>query len=115
MHHALPSAGGRHELGQIDPRTQMMFVALLNGAGVGMFSGGLSVLFLLCFPLRMGEYWAKWAVPLISFPGGIYVTYIAWQLHERTQASTPWAINAVMLSLGVVGFLLSLGKGRQAA
>jgi hypothetical protein len=96
----------------VAPRFQMMFLAFLNGSGIAMFSLGTGIIILLFFPFRRGEIWSRWAIPLIYFPGSIYVLFIARNLHNNTQASTPWLFQAILILIAIVGLVLSLERSR---
>jgi hypothetical protein len=94
----------------VAPRFQMMFLAFLHGSGISMFSLGIATLFLLFFPFRKGEIWCRWAISAIYLPVGIYVFYIARDLHTNTQASTPWQFAAILILITIVGAILSIKK-----
>jgi hypothetical protein len=98
---------------EVAPRFQMMFLAFLNGSGISMFRLGLAMLFLLFFPFRKGEIWSRWAIPIIYLPGGIWVLYIARNLHTNTQASTPWQFAAILILITIVGAILSIKKSND--
>jgi hypothetical protein len=95
---------------EVTPRFQMMFLAFLNSSGISMVCLGLAMLFLLFFPFKKGEIWSRLAIPLIYLPGGIWVLYIARNLHTKTQAATPWQFAAILVLITIVGAILSIKK-----
>jgi len=101
------------EWSEVAPRFQMMFLVLLNGSGISMFCLGLAMLFLLFFSFRKGEIWSRWAIPVICLPGGIWVLYIARNLHTNTQASTPWQFAAILVVITIIGAILSIKKSNH--
>jgi len=60
---------------EIDPKTQFMLKALLNGAGYFGLCSGLFMLTLILIPLRAGEYWAGYAIGLIGFVGTLFSSW----------------------------------------
>ena len=94
----------------VAPRFQMLFLAFINGSGIAMFSLGLSMIILLLFPFRKGEIWSRWAIPLIYLPVGIYVLSVALNLHNNTQASTPWLFQIIIVLIAISALVLSLER-----
>lgn len=92
---------------EVDPQFQLMFLALLHGGGLGMFTSGLALIILLTIPFRKGEVWTRWAIPVIILPSNIFLLYTTLNLKLTMQASTPWQLFAAVLLLTVVGLILS--------
>lgn len=95
---------------EVAPRFQMLFLAFINGSGIAMFFLGLSMIILLLFPFRKGEMWSRWAIPLIYLPGGIYVLFVARNLRDNTQASTPWLLQIIIILIAITALVLSLER-----
>ena len=96
--------------GDLSPRMQKMFLALLHGFGMGRFLSGLSVLILLFIPFRRGEVWSRWALPVLCLPGQIAILFGALDLHLSTHASTPWPFAAFLTVTVLVAIPLSIER-----
>lgn len=98
---------------EVDPQFQLMFLALLHGGGLGMFTQGLALIILLTIPFRKGEAWTRWAIPAIILPNNIFLLYTTLYLKLTMQASTPWQLFIITLLLTFIAITLSYVRSKE--
>jgi hypothetical protein len=93
---------------ELDSQLQALLLALMRGVGGGWLAVGLSVAFLLLFPFRAGETWARYAIPLVGLAAALPSLYAGLYVRSRTSASPPVNLVVVAIVLLIVGFFVSL-------
>ncbi|MBW2646216.1 MAG: hypothetical protein JRE23_08575 [Deltaproteobacteria bacterium] len=96
----------------LEPRFQMLFLALLKGGGAGALGSGIALGIMLFVPFRRGHAWSRWAIPVVGLTGYLPVLYVALTIELNTPASPPWPLIAVSITLLIAGFLLSSSLGK---
>jgi len=98
---------------EIEQRTQIIIIALMESNGAANLIIGFMVLILLLIPFRRREVWVNWTL----FLGGMILSglsfFITFKIHLATNASTPWYIFSFIMALILLGFLFSLGMRRE--
>lgn len=92
----------------IDPKTQFMLKALLNGGGYFGLCAGLLMLTLLLIPMRSGELWAGYAIGLIGFVGTAPLGLIVYRVKTQTSGNPPFFVMVILnllLLLGLLAFI----------
>lgn len=103
-YHAAATNYAWHEL---TPGVQILFRAMLNGAGSLMLLTALTLILLLTIPFRLNERWSFWAIPLIGI-GAILTTIRAAIFVElNTPANPPWLWLLPVIGLFICGLFLS--------
>ena len=92
---------------QLDPLVQTLVLALMRVAGGGWLASGISVLLLVLIPLRRGEPWAAWAIPLVGAAAALPTFWATLMVRRRTPGSPPWYPSALCLAFLLLGCLLS--------
>ena len=93
---------------ELDPHLQALLLALMRAVGGGWLAVSLNVAFLLVFPFRAGETWARYAIPLVGLAAALPSLYAALYVRTRTPASPPVSLVLVAILLLIVGFIISL-------
>jgi hypothetical protein len=93
---------------ELDSQLQALLLALMRGVGGGWLAVSLSVAFLLLFPFRAGETWARYAIPLVGLAAALPSLYAGLYVRSRTPASPPVNLVVVAVLLLIVGFFISL-------
>jgi hypothetical protein len=103
-YHAVATSYAWHELA---PGVQILFKALLNGAGGLMLLTALTLIVLLLIPFRQNQRWCFWAIPIIGI-SAILITIRAGISVELNSASNmPWPWLLIVIGLFTSGLLLS--------
>ena len=100
------SAALSKEWGELDHATQTLIKGLMELAGGGWLALGVLILFLVAFPIRRGERWARFAAPLGLLTFYIPALLATWSVLQETPASPPWLPTAAACVAAVLGFLL---------
>jgi hypothetical protein len=87
---------------------QALFLALIKVAGGGFLVSGLSVSFMTLFPLRAGEVWARFVIPIIGLSMALPALYATVHVRRHTPASPPVATALITIALLLIGFALSM-------
>ncbi len=87
---------------------QLLLNGLIKVASAAFFIVGISSVILLLIPFRKGENWAKWSVPFIQIVFSGFVLYASLKIGLLTQASTPWPVSIVTLTISIIAFLLTI-------
>ncbi|MGQ0793977.1 MAG: hypothetical protein ACT4NX_07845 [Deltaproteobacteria bacterium] len=93
--------------GEIPPRFQEMFLALLRGVGVGALAGGIAVGVLSLIPLRRGEGWARGLIAALGLINLLPALYFTLKFKFSFGASTPWPLPLAAAVFLILGFVLS--------
>lgn len=93
---------------ELDSQLQALLLALMRAVGGGWLAVSLSVAFLLVFPFRAGETWARYAIPLVGLAAALPTLYATLHVRSRTPASPPVNLVVVAILLLIVGFIISL-------
>lgn len=93
---------------ELDSELQALLLALMRGVGGGWLAASLSVAFLLVFPFRAGETWARYAIPVVGLAAALPSLYAALYVRSRTPASPPVSLVVLAILLLIVGFFISL-------
>jgi hypothetical protein len=91
--------------GELELATRTLIKALMEVAAAGWLALGTLLLWLVAFPIRRGERWARFAAPsalLIFYVPTLLATL---SVLNETPASPPWRFNVVACLCAVVGFL----------
>lgn len=91
---------------ELDAATQALIKALMEVAGGGWLALGTLMLFLVAFPIRRGERWARWAAPAASLLFYVPTLLATLSVLQQTPASPPWRANLGMCVAAVLAFLL---------
>jgi len=94
---------------EIDPKTQFMLKALLNGGGYFGLCAGFFMLILLLIPLRAGELWAGYAIGFIGLVGTAPLGLIVYRVKTQTSGNPPLFVMVILnflLLLGLIAFAL---------
>jgi hypothetical protein len=93
---------------KLDTPLQALLLALIKVAGGGFLTSGLSVGFMLFFPFRAGESWARFAIPLVGLAMSLPSLYATVLVRRRTPATPPVAISMILIALILLGFVFSM-------
>jgi hypothetical protein len=93
---------------ELDSQLQALLLALMRAVGGGWLAVSLNVAFLLVFPFRAGETWARYAIPLVGLAAALPSLYAALYVRSRTPASPPVNLVVVVILLLILGFIISL-------
>lgn len=88
---------------QLDANLQVLLEALMDVAGAGWIALGIATAFLILIPMRRGEVWSRYLIPvlfLLFYGPTLYATLkVMW----ATGASTPWYGNALGCLAAIFG------------
>lgn len=88
---------------------QAMTLNFMRVAGLGFLLTGISMLFLLIFPFRKGEYWSKWALSFLGLTQAIIMGLVVTSVRTHTPAVPPLAPFVVIGMLSIIGFVTYRG------
>ena len=94
------------EWGELDAATQVLIKALMEVAAGGWLALGTLTLLLVAFPIRRGERWARWAVPIASLLFYVPTLLATLSVLQQTPATPPWYGNLVVCVASVLAFIL---------
>lgn len=106
-YHAAATAYSWHELSL---GVQVLFQALINGAGSFMLLIALILILLLIIPFRQNQRWSLWAIPFIGTSAMLITLRAAIMVERNTQGNPPWEWLLVVISLFGIGLFFSLIK-----
>lgn len=93
---------------------QVLILGLMKVSGALWITIGLCIAVLIAGPVRRGERWSLWAVPLLLLveclapvPAMVLVT-------ANTPAQPPWISTAIQIALVLAGMALSVTERPQA-
>lgn len=92
------------------PGLQILFLAMLNGAGSLMLLTTLILILLLTIPFRNNERWSLWAIPLIGISAISITIRAAVFVDLNTAANPPWQWLILAIGLFLSGLFLSYKK-----
>jgi len=91
---------------QLDAATQVLIKALMEVAAGGWLALGALMLFLVAFPIRRGERWARWAAPAATLLFYVPTLLATLSVLQHTPASPPWRATLGMCVASVLALLL---------
>lgn len=91
---------------------QGFILGVIKSMGAGSIGVSLALLIMIALPLRRGEGWARWAVPLVGITFTLLTAYAAFTIDLRTAASPPWPQTVGLTAIYVAGAVLSLSRPR---
>ena len=94
----------------LEPGVQILFRAMLNGAGSLMLLTALTLILLLIIPFRQNERWSYWAIPLIGISAILTTIRAAVLVDLNTSANPPWLWLLLVIGLFISGLFLSYKK-----
>jgi len=92
---------------QLAPGVQVLFQAMLNGAGSLMLLTSLIMILLLAIPFKKNEKWSFVAIPAIGISALLITIRAAVLVDYHTSANPPWLWLLPLVGLFMVGFFLS--------
>ncbi len=95
---------------ELAPGIQILFQAMLNGAGSLMLLTALTLILLLVIPFRKNERWCFWAIPLIGISAMLTTVRSAILVDLNTLANPPWIWLFIVIALFISGWYLSYAK-----
>ena len=95
---------------ELAPGVQILFRAMLNGAGSLMLLIALILILLLTIPFRNNERWCFWAIPLIGLSAILTTIRAALLVEQNTPANLPWLWLLLVIGLFLSGLFLSYRK-----
>ena len=93
---------------ELEPKKQILILALMRAVGGGFLATGLAMLILLIIPWRAGDTWSIYAIPLISICNCFGTLYATWLVKTRTPGTPPVRLSLLALALTMIGFIFSL-------
>lgn len=93
---------------EVDPKHQILILALMRVSGGGWLATGISMAFLLAFPFRSGEAWSLFALPLVGLTAAITTLYGALFVKKNSQANPPVGLLGAAILTILIGFVLSI-------
>jgi hypothetical protein len=106
-YHAAATSYAWHEL---TPGVQVLFQAMLNGAGSLMLLTALTLIVLLIIPFRQNERWCFWVIPFIVISAMLITIRSAVLVDLNTPSNPPWFLLLIIIGLFISGLLLSYKK-----
>ena len=91
---------------ELDAATQVLIKALMEVAAGGWLALGTLTLLLVAFPIRRGERWARWALPIVSLLFYVPTLLATLSVLQHTPATPPWYGNLLVCVAAVVAFML---------
>lgn len=95
---------------ELAPGVQILFRAMLNGAGGLMLLIALILILLLTIPFRRNDQWCFWAIPLIGISAILTTIRAALLVEQNTPANLPWLWLLLVIGLFLSGLFLSYRK-----
>lgn len=91
---------------EVDAATRVLIKALMEVAGGGWLALGTLTVLLVAFPLRRGERWARWAVPLSTLVLYVPTLLATLSVLRQTPATPPWYGNLFVCVAAALGLML---------
>lgn len=98
---------------KLPPNYQGFILGMIKGMGAGSVTVSITILVLVFIPLRRGERWARWAIPLIGVLFTVLTAYAAFTIDRLTPALTPWRQTLVLSGAYLIGGALCLWPIRR--
>ena len=92
----------------VDPKHQVLILALMRVTGGGWLSTGISVIVLLVYPFRSDETWSLFAIPIIGLIMASATLYAVLFIKKNTRANPPVGLVWVAILLLLLGFIFSI-------
>ena len=93
---------------QVDPRLQTLLLGLMRTAGGGLMASALAIAFMLWIPVRAGEVWVLYAIPVVGLTTAAPALNATILVRRRTGARTPVLPAAAGVGLILLGAILSM-------
>ncbi len=94
------------EWAELDAATQVLLKALMEVAAGGWLALGTLTLLLVAFPIRRGERWARWALPIVSLLLYVPTLLATLSVLQHTPATPPWYGNVFVCVAAVIALIL---------
>jgi hypothetical protein len=91
---------------------QGFLIGVIKAMGAGSIGVSMALVILLLIPFRNGDWWARWAVPLIGAVFTALTAYAAFTIDARTPASPPWRETIALTTPYLAGALISYWPSR---
>ncbi len=92
----------------LDLKSRFMFKMLLNGGGYYGLSTGLFMLVLLLIPFKDGQWWAGYTIGLVGLVSSLPLTYIVYQVKQKTSGKPPLQVMILVNTLLILGLILTI-------
>lgn len=92
---------------QLPPHHRGFVLGVIRGMGAGSVAVAVALIIFLSIPLRRGDRWAYWAVPLVGVVFTSLTAYAAYTIDRLTPASTPWPQTLGLTAAYAAGALIS--------
>ena len=93
---------------EVPEKFQILIRALLKFMGGTVITLSVAVLILLLIPFREGEFWSIVTIPLLCLLQAAAITNATTQVVRKTQGRPPLKLLAVMSSICIIAFGISL-------
>ena len=95
---------------ELAPGIQILFRAMLNGAGSLMLLIALTLILLLMIPFRQNQRWCFWAIPLIGISTILITIRAGISVELNSSSNMPWPWLLIVVGLFTSGLFLSYKK-----
>lgn len=85
---------------------QTLLLALMDVAGGGWLGFALAIGFLLAWPFRQGQTWARYLIPMLILVVYLPTLWATLIVNHYTPASPPWYGNALNCLVALLGLLV---------
>lgn len=92
----------------IEVEFQVLILALMRVCGGGWLATSVSILLLLLFPYRKGEFWASPAILIVGLSSLVPSLLATLMVKTSTPANPPWIYASIAILLLIISFCLSL-------
>ena len=90
----------------LEPSLRVLIGALMDVAGAGWIAVGVATAVLILGPLRDGERWSRFLVPVLLMIFYVPTLYATLVVMAETPATPPWYGNATSCLTVLLGFLI---------
>ena len=95
---------------EIDKNYQLLFKALLNGAGFYSLSSAMFMLIILLVPFRSGELWAGLSIGVFGLVGALPLWLIVRRVKNNTEGNPPLGLVVFVNFLLLSGLICSIAS-----
>ena len=92
---------------KLDSKLQTLIMAFMKGIGGAIIALGLAITAMILYPLRSGEMWSYYTIPIVSLIGWGVWLYIMMFIKKKTGTKTPIFVPTVGIVLVIIGCILS--------
>jgi hypothetical protein len=89
----------------VEPPLQTLLSALMQVAGAGWIALGVATLVLVAIPMKRGEIWARWLIPVLLLVFYVPTLLATLEVLLGTPATPPWQGNAIACFTTVLGLM----------